>query len=192
MNGDGFFSILFSRTEKMGAMSRFQTIPGLSRVQRSPDAVVGFAETRNEFEFIRRKGTEFDYIFQKRCVAPVPRREAERKGNERPPKRRRRRGVPQSPPGHRGTTEGEPSPSATRFPGASTDGDLPSLLLPASSFGLRANAFLVLVRCVVFGLDEEMKYRAPRPWGQAGPADRRARARQTRLPAGHEFPGLGE
>jgi len=58
-------------------MSRCQTIPGPGRVHRSPDPrrwprhefSRGFAEARNEFEFVPRKETEFDSIsFQKGVI----------------------------------------------------------------------------------------------------------------------------
>jgi len=70
-------------------MSRCQTIPGPGRVHRSPDPrrwprhefSRGFAEARNEFEFVRRKETEFDYISKKGefwgCSRAVTRSRAE-------------------------------------------------------------------------------------------------------------------
>jgi len=86
-------------------------------------------------------------------------------------------GLPQSPPGDRGTSGGEPSPSAIRFlpAGASTDGDgdlSPRLLLVWE----RTRFSWWLGAACLDGVTGERKY----PWSQ------------TPVPAGPDFLGQGE
>lgn len=114
-------------------------------------------------------------------VAPLGWRKTRKGASATRGRRRMRRGsaawcgLPQSPPGDRGTSGDEPSPSAIRFlpAGASTDGDLsPRLLLVWE----RTRFSWWLGAACLDGVTGERKY----PWSQ------------TPVPAGPHFLGQGE